>query len=48
MVPALESGYSVPEVAKSLDITAGMLCKWKELHEKQVEVKALAEDEREE
>lgn len=44
----LEQGYSVPEAAKSLGITAGMLYKWKELHEQQVEGKALAEDEREE
>lgn len=44
----LEQGYSVQEAAKSLGITAGMLYKWKELHEQHVEGKALAEDEREE
>jgi len=44
----LEQGYSVPEAAKSLGITAGMLYKWKELYEQQVEGKALADDEREE
>lgn len=44
----LEQGYSVPDAAKSLGITASMLYKWKELHEQQVEGKALAEDEREE
>lgn len=44
----LEQGYSVLEAAKSLGITAGMLYKWKELHEQQAEGKALAEDEREE
>ena len=43
-----EQGYSVPEAAKSLGITAGMLYKWKELYEQQVEGKTLAEDEREE
>ena len=43
----LEQGYSVPEAAKSLGITAGTLYKWKELHEQQVEGKTLAEDERE-
>ena len=42
----LEQGYSVSEAAKSLGITAGMLYKWKELHEQQAEGKALAEDER--
>jgi transposase len=44
----LEQGYSVPEAAKSLGITPGMLYKWKELHEQQADGKALAEDEREE
>lgn len=44
----LEQGYSVPEAAKSLGIAANMLYKWKELHEQQIEGKALAEDEREE
>ena len=44
----LEQGYSVSEAAKSLGITAGMLYKWKELHEQQIEGKVLAEDEREE
>jgi len=44
----LEQGYSVPEAAKSLGIAANLLYKWKELHEQQVEGKALAEDEREE
>ncbi len=44
----LEQGYSVPEAAKSLGITAGMLYKWKELQVQQAEGKALAEDEREE
>ena len=44
----LEQGYSVPEAAKSLGITAGMLYKWKELHEQQIEGKSLAEDEHEE
>ena len=44
----LEQGYSVPEAAKSLGIAANMLYKWKELHEQQVEGKALAEDERDE
>lgn len=44
----LEQGYSVPEAAKSLGITAGMLYKWKDLHAQQVEGKALAEDERDE
>ena len=44
----LEQGYSVPEAAKTLGITAGMLYKWKALHEQQVEGKALVEDEREE
>ena len=44
----LEQGYSVPEAAKSLGITTGLLYKWKEHHEQQVEGKALAEDEREE
>ena len=29
----LEQGYSVPEAAKSLDIAANMLFRWKELHE---------------
>lgn len=44
----LEQGYSVPEAAKSLGITPGMLYKWKELYEQQADGKALAEDEREE
>lgn len=44
----LEQGYSVPEAAKSLGIAANMLYRWKELHERQVEGKVLAEDEREE
>ena len=42
----LEQGYSVPEAAKSLGIAANMLYRWKELHEQQIEGKALAEDER--
>jgi transposase len=29
----LEQGYSVPEAAKSLDIAANMLYRWKEFHE---------------
>jgi transposase len=45
---ALEQGYSVPEAAKSLAITAGLLYKRKEHHEEQLEGKALAEDDREE
>ncbi len=44
----LEQGYSVPEAAKSLGIAANMLYRWKELHEQQIEGKALAEDERQE
>ena len=44
----LEQGYSVPEAATSLGIGTSMLYKWKELHERHVEGKALAEDEREE
>lgn len=44
----LEQGYSVPEAAKSLGITAGMLYKWKERQEQQAEGKVLAEDEHEE
>lgn len=44
----LEQGYTVPEAAKSLGLSANMLYRWKELHEQQVEGKALAEDEREE
>ena len=44
----LEQGYSVPEAAKSLDIAANMLYRWKELHEHQVQGKVLVEDEREE
>ncbi len=44
----LEQGYSVPEAAKSLGIAANMLYKWKELHEQQIDGKALTEDEREE
>jgi transposase len=33
----LEQGYSVPAAAKSLGITAGMLYKWKELHDQHAE-----------
>lgn len=44
----LDQGYSVPEAAKSLGITVGLLYKWKELHEQQIEGKVLAVDEREE
>ena len=44
----LEQGYSVPEAAKSLDIAANMLYRWKELHELQIQGKVLVEDEREE
>ena len=44
----LEQGYSVPEAAKSVGISAGLLYKWKEKIEAQEEGKALAEDEREE
>jgi transposase len=44
----LEQGYSVPEAAKSLGITVGLLYKWKELHEQKKEGKVLAVDEREE
>jgi transposase len=44
----LDQGYSVPDAAKSLGIAANMLYRWKELHEQQINGKALAEDEREE
>ena len=44
----LEQGYSVPEAAKSLDIAANMLYRWKDIHEQQIQGKTLVEDEREE
>lgn len=44
----LEQGYSVPEAAKSLGITANMLYRWKDLHQQKIEGKVLAGDEREE
>ena len=44
----LEQGYSVPEAAKSLGITANLLYRWKEQVELQREGKILVEDEREE
>jgi transposase len=44
----LEQGYSVPEAAKSLGITASMLYKWKDQQEQAAAGKGLAEDEREE
>tara|TARA_R110001583_G_scaffold89547_1_gene230885 strand:- start:837 stop:1034 length:198 start_codon:yes stop_codon:yes gene_type:complete len=45
--PVLEQGYSIPKVAKSLILAANMLSRWKELHEQQIQVKVLVEDERE-
>lgn len=44
----LEQGYSVPEAAKSLDITANMLYRWWELHEQRIQGKVLVEDEQQE
>ena len=44
----LEQGYSVPDAAKSLGISANMLYKWKELYEHRIQGKVLAEDERDE
>ncbi|MDG9672347.1 IS3 family transposase [Hahella sp. CR1] len=41
-----DQGYSVPEAAKSLGISANMLYKWKEKIEAQLENQVLAEDER--
>src|SRR5690554_6687436 len=43
-----EQGYSVPEAAKSLGITPGLLYRWKDKYEAKLEGRALAESEREE
>ena len=43
-----EQGYSVPEAAKSLGITPGLLYRWKEKYDTKLEGRALAEPEREE
>lgn len=43
-----EQGYSVPEAAKSLGITPGLLYRWKEKYDAKLEGRALAEPEREE
>ena len=43
-----EQGYSVPEAAKSLGITPGLLYRWKEKYDAKLEGRALAESEREE
>jgi transposase len=44
----LEQGYSVPEAAKSLDLAANKLYRWKEFHEQQIQSKVFVEDEWEE
>lgn len=44
----LEQSYFVPEAAKSLDITANMLYRWKELHVQQIQDEVLVEDGRDE
>ena len=38
-----EQGYSVPEAAKSLGITPGLLYRWKEKYDAKLEGRALAE-----
>ena len=43
-----EQGYSVAEAARSLDIGASLLGRWKRQHEEQVSDEALNLDEREE
>ena len=43
-----EQGYSVPEAAKSLGITPGLLYRWKDKHEAKLEGRELVESEREE
>jgi len=43
-----EQGYSVPEAAKSLGISAKLLYGWKQKHEDKQSEKALSDDEREE
>ena len=42
----IDQGYSVGEAAKSLGIAANLLYDWKAKHEKAIEGKGLAEDER--
>lgn len=43
-----EQGYTVPEAAKALGITTGLLYRWKDKQDARLEGKALAESEREE
>ncbi len=43
-----EQGYSVAEAARSLDVGASLLGRWKRQHEEQVGDEALSLDEREE
>ena len=42
-----EQGYSIAEAARSLDIGANMLGRWKREHEAQASGSALGQDERE-
>ncbi len=44
----MEQGYSVAEAARSLDVGASLLGRWKRQHEEQVGGEALSPDEREE
>ena len=43
-----EQGYTVPEAAKALGITPGLLYRWKDKHDAKLEGRVLAESEREE
>ena len=43
-----EQGYSVAEAARSLDVGANLLGRWKRQHEEQANDEALSLDEREE
>ncbi len=43
-----EQGYSIAEAARSLDVGANLVGRWKRQHEGQVSDKALSLDEREE